>query len=129
MTQSEKALRNPYSAREAMQLACRLTKKWGLYLSMPEPDWWQELTVDEFFSQLKQAAPYLFTDPRMMDSLASGYVGEQFFLLFDTQDEMENHFWLTVGDDGPTKSNPYKGKVRVYALTCNNHGQLQNENT
>jgi hypothetical protein len=35
----------------------------------------------------------------------------------------------TVGDDGPTELNNYGGPARVYALTCNLYGQLENENT
>ena len=51
------------------------------------------------------------------------------FLLFDTKEEMVLHYNLTVGDDGPTKLNKYNGKLGVYALTCNNDGELQTENT
>ena len=50
-------------------------------------------------------------------------------LTFDTEKEMEKHYDLTVGDDGPTKYNSYDGECRVYALTCSNTGELLTENT
>jgi hypothetical protein len=38
-------------------------------------------------------------------------------------------FWSVVGDDGPTKTNPYNGPVRVFACTYDPDGITMNENT
>lgn len=50
------------------------------------------------------------------------------FAIFDTEEEMNSFYDKIVGDDGPTKSNPYNGPIRVYALTFGPNGML-NENT
>ena len=51
------------------------------------------------------------------------------YLFFNTEAECCAAFEDIVGDDGPTKKNPYDGPMRVYALTCDPHGELMNENT
>ena len=50
------------------------------------------------------------------------------FTTFSTTKEMQEFYDKIVGDDGPTKSNPYDGPIRVYALTCGPEGFLT-ENT
>lgn len=76
--------------------------------------------------EVLKAAPYL--ERRMsgdvVQVLADGYG----VLVYDSVEEMEVDYWETVGDDGPTKTNPYLGPAKVYALTCVN-GELLNENT
>lgn len=85
-----------------------------MYISFPVPD----LRYDE----LRKAAPYLFDGDQfkfpqlLMDG--SGYV------VCDSEEEMERLYDLTVGDDGPTATNPYNGPARIYALTSSG-----NENT
>lgn len=120
-----------YGTQEAMKLLCRLTGKWGLYVNIPDSDWWGDLTGSEFVEQLRMAIPFLFEDNGTLGDFgtAFGVVGEDMFFLFDTQEEMERHYEMIVGDDGPTSLNPYDGKVRVYALTCDNRGHCRNENT
>jgi hypothetical protein len=50
-------------------------------------------------------------------------------VLFDTEEELLYAYNRTVGDDGPTKLNPYNGPARVYARTCDQDGNLITENT
>lgn len=79
--------------------------------------------TDQNIDEILKAAPYL--NIAMNCQIISDGIG---FLQFNSTNEMEKYFQLTVGDDGPTKTNPYNGPARVYAITCNN-GQLENENT
>lgn len=51
------------------------------------------------------------------------------YILCDNEEELDQLYCQTVGDDGPTKQNPYKGNARVYALTCDAGGRLGTENT
>ena len=90
-----------------------------LYISFiipPVSEW------DEWLGELRQAAPYLFDGwvfkyPQILSD-GNGY------LVCESKEEMEKLYNLTVGDDGPTTTNPYDGPVRVYALTSDG-----NENT
>ena len=101
---------------EAMSAIARNYGKPVLYLSF-DPD--QDL------DQTVAAAPYL-KDLPMFGQLIADAGG---YIVCDSDEEMEELFWQTVGDDGPTASNPYLGKGRIYALTCGDDGQLRNENT
>jgi hypothetical protein len=69
------------------------------------------------------AAPYL----RDVDLQIA--VDGQATIVCDSWEECEALYDQTVGDDGPTKTNPYDGPGRVYALTIDATGQMQNENT
>src|SRR6267142_5136915 len=101
-----------FTQTEIFREACRALNKFGLYISF-------EFTTN-LDSDLFLAAPYLnFQEHSQIIIDGVGY------LLFDTREEMESHYRQTVGDDGPTETNPYDGPVRVYALTCNNEGQLE----
>jgi len=71
--------------------------------------------------ELEEAAPYLNFEQIMTDGI--------YILTFDTEEDMQHYYDLTVGDDGPTKLNPYNGNARVYALTISNTGELSTENT
>lgn len=105
---------NVLSCSDVLQQLCKATGKWGLYIAfvpLAEGDWWGEVV---------QAAPYLRDAAPFFDC---GW------MLFDTQAEMQRHFDMTVGDDGPTETNSYSGPTKVYALTCNPQGQFENENT
>ena len=78
----------------------------------PDADW----------SQVILAAPWLLE--------IEGYqAGPEMFVFFETEDEMVQKFNMTIGDDGPNDVNPYKGPVKVYALTCSPEGNLLTENT
>lgn len=78
----------------------------------------------EDLSNLPKAAPYLDI-AKHMQIMADG-TG---YMLFDSEEEMDHIYYQTVGDDGPTKLNPYNGSIKIYALTCNPDGQTMNENT
>ena len=92
----------------------RLAKKWCICIS-----WDTDNNIDELF----KAAPYL--NLNHLQIISDG----QALLTFDSEDEMWVFYNQTVGDDGPTKSNPYAGPCRVYALTISPDGIFQNENT
>jgi len=99
---------------------CKETKKYGMYIAFSD-DLYQE-KYDPWV-EIKKAAPYLAED---CDQILTD--GEA-WLLFDDKEDMWNHYNRTVGDDGPTKLNPYNGPAGIYALTCNPHGQFETENT
>lgn len=102
----------------ALELLCKLSNQWGMYIhTFPPEEGPDESTL---------AAPYINTDTQENIELWSAGTG---FLLFDTEEEMLGYYNQTVGDDGPTETNDYEGETRVYALTCNNLGELQTENT
>lgn len=98
----------------AFPIVCKAKKKWGIYFSFLSEDM---LSVDN-------AAPWLKND-KSIQCVADGHG----IALFDTEADMLKAYESTVGDDGPTVSNPYRGHVRVYALTCNPKGVTLNENT
>jgi len=91
---------------------CKASGKWGMYIGISNGDF-----INEYL-----AAPYLKKNHQVVTD-GSGIA------LFNTEREMKKYYNMTVGDDGPTNANPYSGKVRVYALTCDPNGQLLNENT
>lgn len=99
---------------ELMEKYCAHTNTWGIYISTQN-----NVGIEE----LKKAIPYLQFDELVF------LVGGRLVLSFDTEAEMLECYNQTVGDDGPTKTNTYNGPVRVYAVTCNNKGVIQNENT
>jgi hypothetical protein len=108
------------STHEVFQALCRATGKWGLYISFDR--YWEN--EDCIVDDLVKAAPYL-AFPADGQVIMEG----QGIILCDTEEERDRLFDQTVGDEGPTKLNPYNGPARVYALTCNPDGQLGNENT
>lgn len=100
---------------ELFRLYCKSTKQWGLLISF-----WHE---GDDYKEILKAAPYLnFHDDGQVIIDGQGY-------FFGTQEEVNRRYNLTVGDDGPTATNPYDGPARVYALTCDDAGVLRNENT
>ncbi len=79
-----------------------------------------------FPAEWDKAAPYLkFDDNETMQAVFDG----QAIIVCDTDKERDQLYHMTVGDDGPTKTNSYDGSVRVYALTIDRTGQALNENT
>jgi hypothetical protein len=102
----------------ALKLLCNLSNKWGMYIACTCPE--------EDIENMCAAAPYLsWEDDQHIQVISNG----EGYLLFDTEEEMEKCYNATVGDDGPTKTNPYSGSTRVYALTCGPDGKFQTENT
>ena len=102
---------------EALSAIARYHRKPVLYLAF-DPDQELEATLS--------AAPYLRRDLAAFGQLVADAGG---YIVCDNDAEMEELFWQTVGDDGPTAANPYQGSGRIYALTCSADGQLRNENT
>lgn len=76
-----------------------------------------------------KAAPFLnpLKDPggHMTQAFVDGYA----YVICDSDEELHMLFDQVVGEDGPTQSNPYNGKFRVYALTVDSDGVMRNENT
>lgn len=96
---------------------CGATKRWGMMISFIPP---QE---DEEWDGFRLACPYHgeLSVQHMCDGEA--------FLFFDTEVEMRSYYERTVGEDGPTATNPYKGPFRVWAMTCGPDGRARSENT
>jgi len=109
---------------EALRLMCKATKKWGMYIGIPSLEEVPERVAAHFDTELKKAAPYLDLDDDYQ--IISD---EMCYLLFDSEEEMQKAFDMTVGDDGPCRKNKYNGPVRVYACTCDDKGELMNTNT
>lgn len=103
--------------------ACRLHKKWGIYVSfssLPQLGAYRELAENQ------QAAPWFFGD--LVDS-GQAWIDGSGVALFDSEAEMQAAFDATVGDEGPTETNPYNGPAKVYAITCDPNGTTRDENT
>ncbi len=114
---------NILTAHDIFRELCKQRQQWGLYFSIsfiPGEPGCEDITWDE----VHKAAPYLSVRDTDIQVLADGcgYV-------FGTEAEVQQLYDLTVGDDGPTKLNPYNGPARVYALTCGPNGDFMNENT
>lgn len=79
-----------------------------------------------FPAEWDKAAPYLtYDDNETMQAVFDGHA----IVVCETDKERDKLYDMTVGDDGPTKTNSYDGSVRVYALTIDRNGQTLNENT
>jgi hypothetical protein len=96
---------------------CKAQGKWGVLVSglsgSPE--------------ETEKAAPW-FKDLDPSDRVDLTVLGEG-FLFFETEEEAHRIYDQTVGDDGPTKLNPYKGPAKVYACLCSPRGNLLTDNT
>ena len=104
----------PLNDIDMAALAAKQLQKPCMYINFTDSDW----------DELILAAPYL-----NIHDHAAYLLNESLLLVFDTVQEMEEAYWSTVGDDGPTDTNPYNGPVRVYALTISPEGIFLNENT
>lgn len=121
------AIKSITSAGTILEALCRDQNKFGMFISFLPVSFAGET------EEVYKAAPYL--DLQVEPSLIPH--GEQVqilcngegYLLFDTEEEMQALYAVTVGDDGPTKFNPYTGTERVYALTCSPTAGLLTENT
>lgn len=100
---------NPVAA--AQELA-KATQKWVVYIS-----------INCEMKDAILAAPYLnLIEDGQLIMDGGG------FILCENEAEATNTFNWTVGDDGPTKFNKYKG-TGIYALVIDNTGTCLNENT
>jgi hypothetical protein len=108
------------NAVEAAQELAKTLKKPILYISF-DPF---SLEGDDPFTEQSKSAPYL--DP--LEDIHLMMYNEAIIICNDDE-ELKELFWQTVGDDGPTETNPYDGPARTYALTINSRGEMLNENT
>lgn len=127
----------PFVTSDFFPMVCQHLNKWGLSISF---DW----DTEEDLEELYKAAPYLDirkerdvikqiteeTKPRLDFYAKISHIihNGKGYLFFDTEDEMDYFYSLTVGKDGPTPLNDYNGGFRVYAYTCNPKGQILTEN-
>mgnify|MGYP007068318580 CR=1 FL=1 len=103
---------------DLMQKYAKFSGKYCMYISFLA--WCDKYSFDDLF----KAAPYLDDE-----KYSQVVIDEEGILEFDTEEEMNHYYNLTVGRDGPTKLNSYNGPCTVYALTCGNDGNTRNENT
>lgn len=92
-------------------LAVKSIGKWSLYL---EVDWADPETI--------MAAPIIAKQGCIP---IDGWE----LISFDSEEEAWEAYNSTVGEDGSTRSNPYNGKTRVYALLFDPNGIPVTENT
>ena len=104
-----------YSGIQLAQLVAKTKKKPVLFISFDNSEQWDELIA---------AAPYLSFEEHTQ-AISDGYA----VIVCDSDRERDRLYNLTVGDDGSTELNDYKGPTRVYALTIDKNGQTRNENT
>ena len=100
---------------EMLECITKVSKKWGMYICLDSDKPWGDIV---------KAAPYLNKDDHWR-VFSEGKA----YMLFDTEEEMQRHYDMTVGDDGPTALNKHNGPVRVYAVTCSPDGKCLTENT
>ncbi len=94
----------------------RALKKPCLFLGLPP--------FDEHVFETIKAAPYLNFQEHTQ-ALMDG----QAVIVCDTSEERDRLFDLTIGDDGPTETNPYSGPAKVFAMTISEDGEILTENT
>lgn len=112
-----------YALVDTLRALCKSRKCWGMYVSFKH-QWHGTSPYSLLPKELQKAMPYFdFKEHRQIFIDGKGY------FLFDTEEKCTETFKSTVGDDGPTETNPYNGPVKVYAITCSPDGELQTENT
>ncbi len=107
---------------DTMQALTKATNKYGMYISL----YLHKIEINDIITEVMKAAPYLSKNQKTDMSIIFDGHG---VLLFDTREEMETCYYMTVGEGGPTKLNDYDGPCMVYALTCDDKGEIENENT
>lgn len=107
-------------------LTARGKRLWGLVLSCSNGDAFD----NNPYEVSKAIHPNLRQGVRAGDMTAFDLAtGETVWLTFETEAEAREYYNWTVGDDGPTKLNPYEGPANVYACLYNNEGKPVTENT
>ena len=102
------------SSSDILSMLCKAQNKWGMFLSFDH----------EAPEEILKAAPYLSHDSFFHVRFNFGG-----YIFASTKEEIEDLYLQTVGDDGPTDRNPYRGPASIYAITCDPTGQLITENT
>lgn len=72
--------------------------------------------------EVHKAVPYLPKDHELL-------FGDRLLLIFDTEEERDKIYEMTVGDEGSTETNSYDGPAAVYAITIGRDGMFGTENT
>ncbi len=112
-----------FGNKDILELLCKSKGKPALLLhngSSAAGEGEEEVGVAE----LSKAVPFLDRN-QVMTLLFEGPV----YIFCDSLEEIRDLYNQVVGEDGPTKVNPYNGPARVYALTCDKDGLLGTENT
>jgi hypothetical protein len=107
---------------EVVQAVARFYNKPVLYLYYYSNE---SISFEEFLNAI--VPQFLESDINV--DVASLFYGKPLYILCDDEEELNTLFYYFVGDDGPTKSNSYKGRVSIFAMTCSAAGEMQNENT
>jgi hypothetical protein len=102
------------SGPKAAEYIARTNGLWALYLS----------TGDVLQPSAPDSPVPFLTMKERLDLTLNGWM----ILLSDTEAKIMTLFHQAVGDDGPTRDNPYKGKARVYAYVTGPSGGIT-ENT
>ena len=129
------------SRSKMAETIARLLHKYCLYISFHVPE---GLDPKEYMDKKQRLLPAPYMDLTQHD-MCQAWCDEQALIVCRSRREMEQLFWMTVGDDGPTryksisqrrwlkrlgiKGNIYKGPLRVYAMTINRNGKIENTNT
>lgn len=92
---------------------------------LKKPLLWLSAGSFEFTGNPHPAAPYLGTGDALMELYVNGGV----LLVCDDMKEAWSLYKQTVGDDGPTATNPYNGEERIYAMLVDADGKIITENT
>lgn len=92
--------------------------RWCVYLSIPTDD----------VPEAVKAAPCLKDLDHPGDMIDAVVNGRAFLSYWDEADAREA-FNTVVGDDGPTKTNPYDGPCRIYACLISPTSGIVTENT
>lgn len=103
-----------------LRVMCYNQKKWGIFFNGTSPD--IGANYHQQSAMIKESAPWIKTlnAEDNMNVMCDG----SGFLLFDTKDEMEKIYNMTVSDDNRKGDLPL-----IYMLTCNPDGELLTENT
>ena len=102
---------------------CKATNKYGLYLSFDSSE---DFSPEDH----QKACPFLdFSDVASDNEDWQALMDEHMFVVCDTYEECYSLFESVVGDEGATKTNSYNGDCRVFAMTINNNGEIENTNT
>ena len=102
---------------DTYDLAAKALGKWCIVASCTAHDWLHPDAV--------KAAPWLAS----LDKGDLVHVDDRLFVAFDSEAECMAAFWSTVGEDGPTKTNPYDGYMRVSAIVISPVSGAVTENT
>ena len=111
------------STEELLFEHCRKTRQWAVFLSLPMRD---AKFVGKYTEEAQRAAPYLSQEQIFEAALCRDGT---LIVLCKSERVAYRLFDQTVGDDGPTETNPYNGDFRIYAMVVNRKGEAETENT